>query len=1183
MQQIGSSHPCKGALAKVAGCFGAATRTVITVLALLTLVSVVLMAQEYRGRIQGTVTDTSQAVIPGATVTLHNINNGVSTVRTTSGAGTYLFDLVDPGSYSVTIEAPGFAKFIQENVPMGARGDITVDAMLKTGDVRDTVTVAAEASQVQLTTSKLETSVESKIAEGIPQLYRSPFVLATLDPSVLKNDGNSEYNPFNSWGPNNLSVGGGAAYSNDLQVDGSRVGISVKTGYVPTPDMVEEVTVSQNTVDAEFGHGSGSAISIVTKSGTNGFHGSAYYNGRYPWASAVSDRIFRTLNEDREQIYGGTFGNPILKNRLFNFVSYEGWKWDQAQSPYTATLPTSLERQGNFSQSINGAGAMNVIYDPFTTVTSANGQTVTRTPFPGNAIPGSRIDPIAAKYMSALWQPNGAGQGYDHLWNYVTPSPVNYPYKNFADRVDYHVNDKLTLSFRAQIFRTPVSVSNPTGSPLFESSRGSERDGNTYSGTITYAVNARTVISGSADYHDFTDASRYAAQDPNFTFAAVFPNSNFYKALYADPTIPKLDVRMSISGDGGRWLDMGPAGGYWNQLPSGNGMNAKIARQQGSHYLKAGFETLGTHAPSLLQLSNPGFGFNGDITNSTYVNPNIAVAGNPYASFLLGAVVPIGASASGWDSNETSMPSLITPNVSSRFYGAYINDDWKISKNLTLNLGLRWEYEQPFNEAQNRLTAPLNLTTPIPELQGLQIPAAVQQFYSGQWNLNGAFQFTSSSHPGAWNSDSGTWSPRAGFAYRLSDKMSVRAAYGRYVTPWSMDENAQDQFGPPTTGYSNYTDAAPTVLGVPQMTLANPFPSTFPVQASIGKTYGSYTGIGGDLSFFNPNRPHSFSNRVNISFQRQLPQNILAEATYFFNRTSQINNVNYNINQVDPRIALQYGSATNANVANPFYNLAIPNAFPGPLWNQPTISVTQLARPYPQYGNLTMIDGISGGTMKYSSLQLKATKSFSSGYTLLVAYNYHVQTNQTFYDGVANYLKQWTSEDSGTPRHRLVASGVWALPIGKGRTYMTAAPRLLDALVGGWNLAGVATWHSGDLLQFPGMLVNGSPQISNPGPNAWFNTAVFSLLPAYTRATNPWFYSGIRGPQFFNLDGTLNKDFAITERIRFQLHMDAFNALNNMNWNDPNMTVGSSQFGKSTDIYAQDYGRRLQLGLRLTF
>src|SRR5439155_6445110 len=255
---------------------------------------------------------------------------------------------------------------------------------------------------------------------------------------------------------------------------------------------------------------------------------------------------------------------------------------------------------------------LNVIYDPWSTVTSANGSTVTRNPFPNNAIPASRQDPIAVKYMGALWKPNGLGKGYDHLQNYTVALPTSYPYKNFADRVDYHVNDKLTITGRAQIFRTPVSVTNPTGSSLFISDRGSQRDGDTYSGSATYALSPTTILSFSGDYHKFVDASQFGPQPQEWLFASVWPNSNFYKASYPDSTIPVLAARMSISGDGGRWVNMGPGGGTWNQRPSGNGFDAKIAQQHGSHYLKGGFETLGTHAPSLLQQSNPGFGFNSD-------------------------------------------------------------------------------------------------------------------------------------------------------------------------------------------------------------------------------------------------------------------------------------------------------------------------------------------------------------------------------------------------------------------------------------------------------------------------------------------------------------------------------------------------------------------------------------------
>ena len=209
------------------------------------------------------------------------------------------------------METPGFTKFLQANVPLAARGDITVDATLKTGDVRETVTVAAEASQVQFTTSKLEPRSSTKIAEKSRSFTAARSCSATLDPSVLKDDTNTEYNPFNSWGPGRMSVGGGANFSNDLQVDGSRVGISVKTGYVPTPDMVQEVNVSQNTVDAEFGHGSGSAISIVTKGRNQPVSTAALITmAAIRGPAAVSDRMFRTLNLDRQQMYGGTSAIP---------------------------------------------------------------------------------------------------------------------------------------------------------------------------------------------------------------------------------------------------------------------------------------------------------------------------------------------------------------------------------------------------------------------------------------------------------------------------------------------------------------------------------------------------------------------------------------------------------------------------------------------------------------------------------------------------------------------------------------------------------------------------------------------------------------------------------------------------------------------------------------------------------
>ncbi|MEO8128045.1 MAG: TonB-dependent receptor [Bryobacteraceae bacterium] len=1144
-----------------------------------------LNAQEYRGRIQGTITDTSKAAIPGATVTLTNVKTGVPAVRQANEVGHYLFDLVEPGTYTVNVEYTGFSRFVQENVVLQQRGDVSVDAMLKTGDVRDTVTVTAEATVVQFNTGKLETTVDSKLTSTVPQLYRTPFLLATLDPSVEKNDYGSEYMPYHSWGPNQQRVGGGQNFTNDLQVDGASVTIGYKTGYVPSPDMVQEVNVQQNAVDAEYGHSAGSAISLTLKSGTNEYHGTGFYQGQYPWANALENRIYRTENLGRNHMFGGTLGHPILRNKLFNFVAYEGWRQTDPQTLIN-TLPTELERKGDFSQSLNTAGGLRTIYDPWSTQVSADGSVVTRTPFPGNIIPANRLDPVAVGYASHLWQPNSAGIGPYHINNYSVALPIKFPFVNFTDRVDYQVSDKLRISGRFSMFQTHITTSNPTGSDYFVSDRGSQRDSKSVSADMTYTLNPRTVLNIRGEYHDFIDAAKPATTFTTDGWAKIWPNSSFFKQVFQDPSVPVLLPRMSITGTDGstRNFNMGPGGGYWDQRPTADGIDIKLAQQRGSHYLKVGFETRGNRSPQGLILSNPGFGFNATPTASTYVNPNTTLSGDGFATFLIGAVAPTNGGASDWDSSGTSMPAINFLNPSSRFYSGFVNDDWKISRKLTLNLGLRYEFEQSWREEKDRSVRPLDLTSAIPELQGANAPVMpdqVKQFYQGTWTFNGAFQFTDSNNRGQWNSSSGSWSPRIGIAYRLNDKSSLRAAYGRYVTPWI--QGTTDFNNLTTPGFTSYTGAPPLVQGVPQMSLQNPFPSAYPVIPAYQKTLGRYTGLGDSISYYQGNRPRQTSDRFNFSIQRQLPENIVLDVTYYLNLSSFVFDTTRNVNMVDPNVAYQYKDAVNKSVPNPFYNILTVDKFPGSLRYQQNVSILSLMRPSPQYGDLSVIDGQSGGDMRYQSLQIKAQKNFSKGYSLLLGYNYHYEQDQRLYDDRAVYAQAYSWIDSDASRHRLSLAGSWELPFGQGRHFLTAAPRVLDAIIGGWNLTPVATWRSGRYIQFGGLVVNGDPHVSNPGPNGWFNTSVFSPLPAYTPRSNPWLYSGLTGPGQFIVNVSLVKAFHITERLRFDLRADSFNALNSMTWADPNTSVYSSTFGRSTDQLQNTFGRRTQLGLRLEF
>lgn len=530
------------------------------------------------------------------------------------------------------------------------------------------------------------------------------------------------------------------------------------------------------------------------------------------------------------------------------------------------------------------------------------------------------------------------------------------------------------------------------------------------------------------------------------------------------------------------------------------------------------------------------------------------------------------------------MPAINFLNPSSRFYSGFVNDDWKISRKLTLNLGLRYEFEQSWREEKDRSVRPLDLTSPIPELQGANapvMPAQVRQLYQGGWLFNGAFRFTDSGNRGQWSSSSGTWSPRIGIAYRLNDKSSLRAAYGRYVTPWI--QGTTDFNNLTTPGFTSYTGAPPLVQGVPQMSLQNPFPSAYPVIPAYQKTLGRYTGLGDSLSYYQGDRPRQTSDRFNVSIQRQLPEGIVLDVTYYLNLSGFVFDTARNINMVDPNIAYQSKGAVNQSVPNPFFNLLTVDKFPGSLRYQQNVSILSLMRPYPQYGNISVIDGEPGGNLRYQSLQIKAQKNFSRGYSLLLGYNYHYEQDQRYYDDRAVYAKQYSWIDSAAARQRLTLAGSWELPVGKGRHFLSGAPRVLDALIGGWNLTPVATWRSGRYIQFGGLVVNGDPRVSNPGPDGWFNTSVLSPLPAYTPRSNPWLYSGLTGPGQLVVNASLVKGFHLTERVRFDLRVDSFNALNSMTWADPDTNVYSSTFGRSTDQLQNTFGRRTQLGLRLEF
>ncbi|MBX5495532.1 MAG: TonB-dependent receptor, partial [Bryobacteraceae bacterium] len=593
--------------------------------------------------------------------------------------------------------------------------------------------------------------------------------------------------------------------------------------------------------------------------------------------------------------------------------------------------------------------------------------------------------------------------------------------------------------------------------------------------------------------------------------------------------------------------------------------------------------------------------FPASLTANTPVNPNTLDTGSGVASFLLGAMDP----------GATQMIGGPAPDPHIKYWGMFFQDDWKLNRNITLNLGLRNEYETAFYDPARNFARGVDLSAPIPEMNAAppQMPAqALAIVGSNYFKWNGLYQWTGNGNPGGmWDPQKFALQPRAGIAIRISDRTAFRAGYARYITPMELGVITPPISGfetigflsPPYFGVTGFQNPAPLIDGVPQARFSDPFPANSnPLLPINGKAAGTNVGRGqtSGMFWYPTDLKRQRNDRINFNLQHQFPGEIVASVTWFMNFGNQ--HYTKALNEVDPRLRVEYQNTLNQPVDNPFYNYLTPELMPGQLRNLRQVSLGSLLRPYPHYGPLYQI-GTLGARERYHSLELKAQKMYSKGYNFLFAYVYireKLQIN-TFND--LDYFSgtlRW--QDSNQPRHRITAAGTWDLPFGKGRPFLNNAPRALDAAIGGWKLAGVWTFSTGAFIRFGNLIVNGNPCLDNPTPQRWFNTDAFSRLPAntYVLRTNPLQYDCLTGPKFSQLDATLTKDFAVTERVRVELKMAAYNATNRLNRAGPNTDINSSQFGTalfqgtpSSSFGAQNQelgnitGRQVELGLKIRF
>lgn len=1130
-------------------------------------------AQDYRGKVQGVVADPSNAAVAGAKVTLRNMETGVAVERQADATGQYLFDFVTPGTYQLMAEMGGFQRYVQDNVTVLTRGDVTVNVKLTVGAVTDSVTIAADVVAVQFNTSTMTTTVQGSLLKDLPVLARNPFTLALLNPAVINRYWDVGHrNPFYMWSSNGLDIGGRTGGKNDMLLDGVSLGVSARGSYMPSMDAVQEVAVQQNALDAEFGFSAGGTLNVSMKSGTNDFHGTGYYFGRNPALNAMTNRVSRGKSVVKNHIWGGTIGGPILKNKLFFYQAYEQWKNTQPASN-TSTAPTDLERAGNFSRSLTKDGALRVIYDPYTTVFDAAANSATRTPFAGNLLPASRINPTGQKVVTALWKPNNAGDDLTGVNNVRVSYPWWLKYWNISTRGDYNINDKWRMYARFSKYETRLDNPNWGGTITVPSDNGGLMDALQPAIDFLWMAGPRTTVNmryGAVYLEDDYDSPW--AQVGTGEWANLWPNGWYKPVIGALPGI--YYPAFNFNGNG----SLGSTGkrGWWLVRGRSHNANLNVSHDRGIHHLKAGWQLRYQYDQN--GSPSPGsFAFNAVDTGNTFLSFNPSLSGNMYASALLGVVN--GGSAG------------FTPMVDShqQMWGFFIQDDIKLSRRITLNIGLRYELETAPSEYNRMYSRTLDLTNAIPELQGgvVKMPAEVTSLYKGNFLYNGAWIYTDDSHPGVFDSQKNILLPRVGVAIKLNDQSALRIGYARYSVPWVTIYPETNSW--PKDGFSRSTGALGPLTGVPRTTIDNPFPAENPLLLPVGKSLGRYLNLGSSATFFPQDMIHPINDRMNVSYQKQMPFRILTDTTFFVNLGHNVQDgsmwggdYNYNLNQVDPNYAYTYKGQVDVTVPNPFFNLLPAGKMPGSLRTQKTVTVNSLLRKYPQYGTLTE-RFLRGKSSRYYSLQFKAEKPLSHGAAFSFGYNYSNESRDEFFDAVATYAKNWRMIDSRDPRHYIRMGGTWEVPVGHGRQLLGKANRIVDAIVGGWATSSMFMWNSGPRLTFGAMQVSGDPTLDNSTRDRYFDTSKFAVLPPYTPRTNPWYYPNLRGFGFWQWDATAVKYFKVTERTKFEMRMEFYNLTNSFMPSQPSLGVTSSTFGKSTGVAGGNYGREVQYTARFHF
>jgi hypothetical protein len=1126
-------------------------------------------AQSFTATVRGTVTDPSSAAVPGAKVTATDADRGTTHGAQTDPAGRYVITSLQPGNYVLTVEAPGFKTFSSGKLTLVVQQQVTVDVSMQVGEVATTVVVEGSAALVNTTIANLGQVIENKYIISLPNIARSPMGLTYLTPGVVGSGGRRGDNNTN------FVANGSRNSTSDVLLDGvTVVTVEQNSGitdlkYAPSVDAVQEFKMQTNFFAAEYGQTGGAVVNMVTKSGTNEFHGTGYYFLRHSDLNAnnwFSNRASRTRPYYRRDQLGGVLGGPIIQNKTFFFGTYEHTR---AKSPlsFTSTFPTLLQREGNFSQTRNTSGQVMVIHNPFDTFTNAAGN-LERRPFAGNLIPRSMHDPIAMKALAYFPKPNQAGTPMTETNNWFEQGINRSIGHQFNLRGDHNFSEKNRVSGRYSHSRgagTPPNVFKELA-PAF---------------TFNYGPNQSTSHSLFTEFTRVQSATTLWSFRYGLTYSTYWrnPMENFDLTSLGFPQYMKQQATFAvfptIAPEG--YTDIGTEG--WLIMDRQEGVHhfsGSYSKIQAGHNMKVGAET----RRNFLDYAQPGypsgqFSFGRGITcKDRFSCPGNE--GNGLATMLV-----------GW---ATGNQFHIDPKVFTRsaYWGFYFQDDWKVTRKLTLNLGLRYDFDVPRWETQNRQSYwDLNVQSPV-RVTG--------------YDTRGVIKFVDDNRRSPFDSDLNNWQPRLGFAYALTPKFALRGGYGLFYQLSRATVYGHTGAGFNVNSTSNFSlDSNATLYAK----LDNPYRDgmLLPPGRSLGDA--TYMGLGAGTILPSNNRNPEYHS-WNLSIQYELPAQSVFEINYTGSRGTHLFLPFTSLTPLHPMYWPMGRTALTAAVPNPFYGVITdPKATN---LNRTTVQRYRLLRPMPQF------DGASVGTSEppradsnYHALQMKWEKRYSRGLTMLAHYTWskmidnssHGSGNYSWLGGSTSIQNVWDLRgeralSAHDVAHRLVMTGAWEMPLGKNRRWGSHWSRPLDLFLGGWEISGMAIFQSGMPLQVTqsgGSIWDGSQRpnlIGDPsttGPvvdrlNRYFNEAAFSKPPLDVPGTAPRNLN-YRGPAIQTLDAALLKSFRVKEGQRFEFRIEAQNATNTPIFSDPNTSFGSTAFGQ---ISGTKIGpREIQLGMKYYF